>query len=224
MIERLVSSKAKSAKPITVVSRTKTVYRDNSIINLTLNSPWATGIADSLRALKLNVAIIDTERNRTDVKENVANGRGRDFKEGMCVGNEEMRNDDDVTATIKDEKRRANERIPKQRKEEEEKLKREASAKEEGRRRLEVSAYVRRKQEEAQEVVIQERAKSTDRLIAEKCKHDEQTNLVERTLCAAEMEKFAHYDVLGISHASSANEVNKAYQKLALKLHPDKQG
>ena len=87
-----------------------------------------------------------------------------------------------------------------------------------------MSAYVRQKQEEAQEAVIQEREKSTDRLIAEKCKHDEQMNLVKRTLRAAETEKFAHYDVLGISHASSAAEVNKAYRKLALRLHPDKLG
>ena len=77
LIERLVSSKAKSAKPITVVSRTKTVYRDNSIINLTLNSPRASGIADSLGALKLNDAVVDTDRNRTDVKENFCTQGGR---------------------------------------------------------------------------------------------------------------------------------------------------
>lgn len=222
LIERLVSSKSKSAKPTNVVSRTTTVYRDNSIIDLT--SPRAAGIADSLGALKLNDAVVDTERNMTDVKENFANGRGRDFKEGMCAGDEEKRKDDDVAATVEDERRRADERIQKQREEEEEKLKREAAAKEEEKRKLEVSEYVRRKREEAQDAAIQERAKSTDRLIAEKRKHDEQTNLVERTLRAAETEKFAHYDVFGISHASSAAEVNKAYRKLALKLHPDKLG
>jgi hypothetical protein len=224
LIERLVSSKSKSAKPTKVVSRTTTVYRDNSMIDLTLDSPRAAGIADSLGALKLNDAVVDTERNMTAVKENVANGRGWDFKEGMCAVDEEMRKDDDVAATVEDERRRAHERIQKQREEEEEKLKREAAAKEDERMRLEVSEYVRRKQEEAQDAAIQERAKSTDRLIAEKRKHDEQTNLVERTLRAAETEKFAHYDVFGISHASSAAEVNKAYRKLALKLHPDKLG
>jgi len=326
LIERLVSSETKSAKPPKVVTRATNVYRDNSIIDLTLDSPQATptksvaeaveneadaGIADSLGALKLNYDVVDAEGHGTDDKENVANGRGReikegpmhaakeeereddtaatvpeerrkvndriqkqreeeeekfereaaaekeetrrveaaecgrrkikevqegpweetvanergrDFKGGMCAGEEEKRKDDDAAATVADGRRRADERIQKQREEEDEKRKREAAAEEEERRRLEVLEYVRRKQKEDQEAAIQEQAKATNRLIAENRKHEEQANLIERTLRAADTVKFAHYDVLGITHASSAAEVNKGYRKLALKLHPDKLG
>ena len=290
LIKRLVSSKAKSAKPPDAVPGPTNVCRKNVIIDLTSDSPRATPaksvaeaaeneadtIADSLGALKLqNVGVDDAERNRADDKENLSNGRGweieeglmhtakeekgeddtaatvsearrkandriqkqheeemeenlhrkivGDFKEGMCAGGEEKRKDDNAAATVADERSRTDERIQKQRKEEEDKLKREA-AKEEERRRLELSEYVHRKRKEAQEVAIQEQAKATDRLIAKKCKHKEQVNLIERTLRAAKTEKFAHYDVLAINHSSSAAEVNRAYQKLALKLHPDKLG
>ncbi len=55
-------------------------------------------------------------------EETVANKCGREFKEGMRVGEEEMREDDYATATIADERRQANERLQKQQKEEEVKL------------------------------------------------------------------------------------------------------
>ena len=36
------------------------------------------------------------------------------------------------------------------------------------------------------------------------------------------MAKRDYYDVLGLSKSASASEVKKAYRKLALKHHPDK--
>jgi hypothetical protein len=154
----------------------------------------------------------------------VADERGREFEEGMRVGEEEMREVDDATATVVDERRQADERLQKQREEEEENLKRGAAAEEEEGRRVELLEYVRRKKEEAREAAIQEQAKEAERLVAEKRSHEEQTNLIKRTLRATATEKFAHYDVLGITHVSTAAEVKRAYKKLVLKLHPDKMG
>jgi hypothetical protein len=142
----------------------------------------------------------------------------------MRVGKEEMREDEDATATVADERRQANERLQKQGKEEEEKLYREAAVEEEERRRVELLEYVHQKKEEAWEAAIQEQAKEADHLVAKKRSHKEQTNLVKRICCKTATEKFAHYNVLGITHVSTAAEVKRAYKKCVLKLHPDKIG
>jgi DnaJ-class molecular chaperone len=89
---------------------------------------------------------------------------------------------------------------------------------------VKVLEYMRQKKEEAWEAAIQEQAKEADHLVAEKCFHKKQMNLIKRTLRATAMEKFAHLDVLGITHVSTAAEVKRAYKNLVVKLHPDKIG
>lgn len=50
----------------------------------------------------------------------------------------------------------------------------------------------------------------------------EQEAVVKKVLTAREGGRGAHYRVLGISQSATENEIKKAYRKLSLKVHPDK--
>ena len=41
-------------------------------------------------------------------------------------------------------------------------------------------------------------------------------------ICRKILQKKDYYDILGVAKDSSDDEIKKAYRKLALKLHPDK--
>uniref|UniRef100_A0A7S3DTG2 J domain-containing protein n=1 Tax=Entomoneis paludosa TaxID=265537 RepID=A0A7S3DTG2_9STRA len=51
---------------------------------------------------------------------------------------------------------------------------------------------------------------------------EEQTKIVKKVLRAKEGGRGAHYRVLGLEQSCSESEIKKAYRKLSLKVHPDK--
>ena len=53
---------------------------------------------------------------------------------------------------------------------------------------------------------------------------EEQVTIVKKVLASKEGGRGAHYRVLGIEQTAGEAEIKKAYRKLALKLHPDKNG
>ncbi|KAL3777458.1 hypothetical protein ACHAW5_006414 [Stephanodiscus triporus] len=125
----------------------------------------------------------------------------------------------EAAASAAEEKKRADdERMRKQWAEEEEERKRKAAVEKETRRKVAAAVAEtesrRRALKEAQDAAREE--------LEEKHK---QEKLVERILRAAandEKAKNAFYNVLDITPTSTTAQIKKAYRKLALKLHPDK--